>query len=671
MADTNYNKEYVFFKDITPIIVESDRSSGSGFTNLNRLTTILHSWGFSDVNVSNVTEWKISGKNQYPNHGPRLEWKGNLFVKAPGLDSLKCKNKDKTSFQTCTDIQEDNYILLNTHASSYSGAAWKWIHISEFGFAMCQDKCYLLSGNRFLNNVTDFMRNPIEDDVDKIVVHEGYYDWKHYSVPFYKINNVLLNAWGDPVSTKTSEKYCFKNHTIYSSYSNENKKPDKFLFEKIVVKTPWVVSNYFGASYSSEIVNDYFTRKNNHYYHINKSTNNQTEIILTENTKVLLYYRVPGTMSLESAPTLAADFSFDAGIPSSSASIYFPKQTINMSLKVLSEPTYKIYDLTDAIRAQKTFTLFESSFNNLVNNNTIQLLNENSSNYNIFNRYWKPIKYIFPERELKLEKKTEKPAHLTLSITAHKDFSLTGKLNIDDYSGYWIPTEEDSSVTEIELTTSATALAELRGSRTGYYNFNAYGSVECYFYIHGKSMPFSSFRSYKPSSTFDFYGGSSSIIDFSKGKLTETLGNNYLYWSYSQTATWREGGGSVDTTTYNGQASMQYFIGYVAGDEAYARNDHYAIVVWDMDRFETKKGSFNISTLVDGGDLYITFENYSNKDVEITSSLKSNPFTVLSYQTYTYKTGNIGETIHWAPDAHIKYTDPKTNQEVKIYLKDI
>ena len=43
MADTDYNKEYVFFKDVTPIILESDRSSGSGFTNLNRLTTILHS----------------------------------------------------------------------------------------------------------------------------------------------------------------------------------------------------------------------------------------------------------------------------------------------------------------------------------------------------------------------------------------------------------------------------------------------------------------------------------------------------------------------------------------------------------------------------------------------------------------------------------------------------
>lgn len=90
-----------------------------------------------------------------------------------------------------------------------------------------------------------------------------------------------------------------------------------------------------------------------------------------------------------------------------------------------------------------------------------------------------------------------------------------------------------------------------------------------------------------------------------------------------------------------------------------------------MDRFETKKGSFNISTLVDEGDLYITFENYSNKDVEITYSVTSDTFTVLSYQTYTYKIGSASEVINWVPDAHIKYIDPKTNQEVKIYLKDI
>ena len=72
---TNINiNNIIYFKDIIPSFLDSDRSGGSGFSNLNRLTALLHSWGFSDVDVSNVTEWKISGKNQYTSYGPRLEW---------------------------------------------------------------------------------------------------------------------------------------------------------------------------------------------------------------------------------------------------------------------------------------------------------------------------------------------------------------------------------------------------------------------------------------------------------------------------------------------------------------------------------------------------------------------------------------------------------------------
>ena len=87
-----YNKEYVFFKDVLPIFLESDRSGSSGFTNTNRLKTLLLNWGFSDVIVDDVSVWKISGKNQYLSDGPRLEWKGNLYVKLLNLDMLKCKN---------------------------------------------------------------------------------------------------------------------------------------------------------------------------------------------------------------------------------------------------------------------------------------------------------------------------------------------------------------------------------------------------------------------------------------------------------------------------------------------------------------------------------------------------------------------------------------------------
>ena len=39
----NYNKDYVFFKDITPDFLDSDRSDNVGFSDLNRLTYLLHS----------------------------------------------------------------------------------------------------------------------------------------------------------------------------------------------------------------------------------------------------------------------------------------------------------------------------------------------------------------------------------------------------------------------------------------------------------------------------------------------------------------------------------------------------------------------------------------------------------------------------------------------------
>ena len=90
--------KYVFYKDVVPAFLDSDRSS-SGFTNTSRLETLLKDWGFSTVNVTEVTMWKISSKNQYVEDGPRLEWKGKLYV--GGVDQLqviKWKNKNKTKY---------------------------------------------------------------------------------------------------------------------------------------------------------------------------------------------------------------------------------------------------------------------------------------------------------------------------------------------------------------------------------------------------------------------------------------------------------------------------------------------------------------------------------------------------------------------------------------------
>ena len=219
----NYNKDYVFFKDITPDFLDSDRSDNVGFSDLNRLTYLLHSWGFSDVNVSNITEWKISSYNQYTNDGPRLEWKGNLFVRAPGLDLLKCKNKNKTSFQICTDIKKDNYILLNTHASGYSETAWKWIHISEFGFGILKNDTYLW-------NYKQAPFDLINPDISSKYTGDGNNSYNRTSVGVIKkdyigrLNQVVLTKFriGENINNKEYISGYFQDYCELYPYKKEN-----------------------------------------------------------------------------------------------------------------------------------------------------------------------------------------------------------------------------------------------------------------------------------------------------------------------------------------------------------------------------------------------------------------------------------------------------------------
>ena len=127
----------LYFKDIIPSYKESDCVEQ---TNIERLKELLLSWGFLNVVVSDVSLWKIA--TQYSD-GPRLEWKGNLYVQTIGLHYLKCKNKDKSSYQVCYDLYSSGYILLNTHASGYNNTDWKWIYISELGFGINVKSTYL------------------------------------------------------------------------------------------------------------------------------------------------------------------------------------------------------------------------------------------------------------------------------------------------------------------------------------------------------------------------------------------------------------------------------------------------------------------------------------------------------------------------------------------------
>lgn len=127
----------LYFKDIIPSYKESDCVDQ---TNIERLKELLLAWGFLNVVVSDVSLWKIA--TQYSD-GPRLEWKGNLYVQTIGLHYLKCKNKDKSSYQLCYDLYSSGYILLNTHAGGYNNTDWKWIYISELGFGIDVKSTYL------------------------------------------------------------------------------------------------------------------------------------------------------------------------------------------------------------------------------------------------------------------------------------------------------------------------------------------------------------------------------------------------------------------------------------------------------------------------------------------------------------------------------------------------
>ena len=135
--------KYVFYKDITPAFLDSDRSASGGFTDTSRLETLLKDWGFSFVDVKEVTMWKISSKSQYVEDGPRLEWKGKLYVRdIDQLQVIKWKNKNKTKYNKNVK-NSDGLFCLNDGATSYPNSEYVYVHISEFGLGMPNNRCYI------------------------------------------------------------------------------------------------------------------------------------------------------------------------------------------------------------------------------------------------------------------------------------------------------------------------------------------------------------------------------------------------------------------------------------------------------------------------------------------------------------------------------------------------
>lgn len=73
--------------------------------------------------------------------------------------------------------------------------------------------------------------------------------------------------------------------------------------------------------------------------------------------------------------------------------------------------------------------------------------------------------------------------------------------------------------------------------------------------------------------------------------------------------------------------------------------------------------------------LTLQFVNETNSTIYIEEGSDvngvSNKTQISPYNIVTITINNIDEVIHWVPTSYVKYTDPNTNQEVKVYLKDI
>lgn len=304
----------LYFKDIIPSYKESDCVEQ---TNIERLKELLLSWGFLNVVVSDVSLWKIA--TQYSD-GPRLEWKGNLYVQTIGLHYLKCKNKDKSSYQVCYDLYSSGYILLNTHASGYNNTDWKWIYISELGFGINVKSTYLWDDkndilnkfsipNQFVAAIGENELSKKEQFTSDIIDSYGdtvKYEYlnqiaSYHTIPRYYIGNKTksLKSISFDYNVKTSGtngQFIFDDSIGYKGGSRKDAKYWSFYpqtYPVIVFNNMTDVDAHY-VDINGSI--GYYDKLNEHSftYSNGKLRIDNTEVTINNNDEVIFYIRKHG-----------------------------------------------------------------------------------------------------------------------------------------------------------------------------------------------------------------------------------------------------------------------------------------------------------------------------------------------------------------------------------------
>lgn len=645
----NISPVIIYFKDIKP---SYNSSYLENQTDKVKLKELLLSWGFSDADVSKVTSWKVYDENNI-----KFLWKGELLVKETCLHSLKCKNKTNTTYQICNDLKDSGYILLNTNADVLDG--WNYIFIHELGFGMKRTNAFLDNSIDFLSNITDFMKYQNSDELAKIKVYEGYYDAKQYSVPLYKIQNQLLNGWGYPEKTDTDQKYTFSSNNVFSPYQY-TKEPHRFLFSSVDIKSPWFLSNYFGKGGTEvdegPVLQDSFKVENNILWYENKATGLKYEVVLKDSVKVIMYYREPGTMNYSSS--LKSNFLCDVGIPSGSASISLPQQTIKYSANISSYPKLKMYDLTNLIKNKSACTIFSNTFFQKINNGEINIIDKSDENYKIFHSLWRPVSYTFPTINITNIEKEINNGNSGWNLTAINSASLDVSLPTGSINTYWVPADKDKSSLSLDIKYYSNFSIWLRGSKSyDAHQFSLSYGIASYIQYKGKSFPFYSVYEKQPSHTANASAGSG-VINFSNKFSNVPVEKDVIGYSKTGTLEYKQGGGSVDTQLYKVSIDGSFLEGLYACHypQMHYGNHHYAIAVWDLDHIDKTKYQENIpwSYINNGWDIGFYLFNYSKRNEAVFGSVETSSLN--SMDGYFKRIVNFDEVLNYYPYFFIGYT---------------
>ena len=237
----------LFYRNRKPEYNKSYVSTTEWNRDLMALANLLKSWGFVEVDVSDVAGWRIEEDNEY---GPSILFEDNGYIPRAkcadvGFRYLKCKSKQSRYHLLETD--DNGWVDLN---GDYVAPGAYSIYISDLGFGRDATYAFLTNNKNTMSKIIDFMGKADDEQlIHKNIPPSGYsmQSLKDYTSPYinYKVANYLINyknitGWANCYEPLDEEgKYWLK--VSYDGASSENAASNFNLvdFAPIVIYSSW------------------------------------------------------------------------------------------------------------------------------------------------------------------------------------------------------------------------------------------------------------------------------------------------------------------------------------------------------------------------------------------------------------------------------------------------